>query len=375
MAVPRSVLRLQARTLRWLIHLLQAHFSKLIYKYYHHVPLKPSYSFAIPCRTSPAKGSIKLVVYNPPSFNTTTLPTGSQASLTPSIPRDAKTPASPRTKFRGSQKRPCVLNFHGGGFVLGTGIDDERWARSCTELLGAVVISVEYRLAPEYPFPTAVQDGVDALEYVREHSAELGIDENLIITSGFSAGGSLAISVPMMASDLRRERGEKGTEKALYSDNHAESPKELPLVAGVISFYPGLNSIPTRDQKASRMRNPAKRMSKLLTNLFDPSYKYPATLDQGHQYLSPGVASDEVLARALPRDIWLLGCQDDMLCEEGRIFAERLGRNREEGGLEKEVRYRCIEDTVHAWDKRPNPVPKPEPIYADMCAEVRDILQ
>ncbi|RDW88208.1 hypothetical protein BP6252_00240 [Coleophoma cylindrospora] len=375
MAVPRSVLRLQVRTLRWLVHLLQAYFSKPIYKYYHHVPLKPSYTFAIPCHTSPAKGSIKLIVYNPRTFHTNTPPCGSQVSLTPAVSRDTKNPASPRTKSRGLQKRPCILNFHGGGFVLGTGVDDERWARSCTELLGAVVISVEYRLAPEYPFPTAVQDGVDALEYVREHSAELGIDENLIFTSGFSAGGNLAISVPMMASDLRRERGERGTEKASGSDDHAEGSKELPLVAGVISFYPGLNSIPTRDQKACRMRNPAKRMPKILSNLFDPSYKYPATLDQGHPYLSPGVASDELLARALPRDIWLLGCQDDMLYEEGRVFAERLGKKREEGGLEKEVRYRCVEDTVHAWDKSPNPVPKPEPIYAEICAEVREILQ
>ena len=52
------------------------------------------------------------------------------------------------------KKLPVVVNFHGGGFTLGAGADDARWAQAVIDEIGAVLVSVEYRLAPQWPFPT-----------------------------------------------------------------------------------------------------------------------------------------------------------------------------------------------------------------------------
>lgn len=92
---------------------------------------------------------------------------------------------------------PAVVNFHGGGFTLGAGIDDARFARFVLERCNAVFISVNYRLAPEYPFPTAVEDGADALLYVIQNTDKLRVDPRRIATSGFLAGGNLVITSPL----------------------------------------------------------------------------------------------------------------------------------------------------------------------------------
>ena len=71
--------------------------------------------------------------------------------------------ASPHDSVLGCRaKRPAVINFHGGGFVLGQGTDDARWAGAVMAAIDAVVFSVNYRLAPDYPFPTPVEDCADA---------------------------------------------------------------------------------------------------------------------------------------------------------------------------------------------------------------------
>lgn len=101
---------------------------------------------------------------------------------------------------------PVVVNFHGGGFCLGTATDDGRWARSVVEQAGALVVSVDYRLAPEHPFPAAVDDGVAALSYLDTHAADLAVDRRRVVITGFSAGGNLAFTVL-----LRRRLGASST--------------------------------------------------------------------------------------------------------------------------------------------------------------------
>lgn len=96
---------------------------------------------------------------------------------------------------------PVVLNFHGGGFTLGSAADDARWCGTVVDECHAVVISVDYRLAPECPFPTAVEDGVDAVIYVHNHAEELGINRDKIALSGFSSGGNMAFTVPLRLYD------------------------------------------------------------------------------------------------------------------------------------------------------------------------------
>lgn len=93
-------------------------------------------------------------------------------------------------------KFPAVVNFHGGGFTLGHATDDRYWAAVILKHTQAVFVSVNYRLAPEHPFPQPVDDCVEALLYLQSHADELHIDPSQVAISGFSAGGNLAFSVP-----------------------------------------------------------------------------------------------------------------------------------------------------------------------------------
>ncbi len=100
--------------------------------------------------------------------------------------------------------RPCLFHIHGGGYVMGSfDMDDARFARLCPEL-GIVGVSVEYRLAPETPYPGPLDDCYDALRWTFEHADELGIDPARIGIGGISAGGGLAAALALLA----RDRGE-----------------------------------------------------------------------------------------------------------------------------------------------------------------------
>jgi acetyl esterase len=87
---------------------------------------------------------------------------------------------------------PGLIYFHGGGFILGTLDSCDRVCRDLAHLAGRVVVSVDYRLAPEHPFPAAVDDACAATKYVLGHAGDFGIDEGQIAIGGESAGANLA---------------------------------------------------------------------------------------------------------------------------------------------------------------------------------------
>jgi acetyl esterase len=96
---------------------------------------------------------------------------------------------------------PVVVNFHGGGWCLGTPEQSAWLASHVAERVGCVVVSPTYRLAPENPYPAAVEDAWAALRWVAEHAAELGGDPERIAVMGDSAGGNLAAVTALMARD------------------------------------------------------------------------------------------------------------------------------------------------------------------------------
>lgn len=102
----------------------------------------------------------------------------------------------------GFNRERLLLYFHGGGYVFGLPeqVDDQMFEIS--DRLKAIIISVDYRLAPQYRFPIPVLDGFDALQWIIRHGeSELGIDSDRITIFGASAGGHLAASVTQMAAD------------------------------------------------------------------------------------------------------------------------------------------------------------------------------
>jgi acetyl esterase len=101
----------------------------------------------------------------------------------------------------GGEPLPVVVFFHGGGWVIG-GIDShDGTVRSLVDQTGAVFVSVDYRLAPEHPFPAAPEDCYAATRWVAEHADELNVDASRLAVAGDSAGGNLAAVVPLMARD------------------------------------------------------------------------------------------------------------------------------------------------------------------------------
>jgi acetyl esterase/lipase len=98
-------------------------------------------------------------------------------------------------------QRPCVYWMHGGGLVLGDNkMDDARFDSWCNEY-GIVGVSVDYRLAPEFPYPTPLEDCYAGLAWVHQNAESLGIDATRIGIGGASAGAGLAAGLALLARD------------------------------------------------------------------------------------------------------------------------------------------------------------------------------
>ncbi|KAJ6179667.1 hypothetical protein N7519_010128 [Penicillium mononematosum] len=235
---------------------------------------------------------------------------------------------------------PVAVNFHGGGFTLGAATDDSRWAKIVLDTVGAVMVSVAYRRAPEHPFP-------------RQHAGELGLDVSRVALSGFSAGGNLAVTVPL------RLRGRVSTEvkehlgRAESTQNLLNQVSDLNIVA-VFAWYPILDFEESRDHRRAMSLMPDKTLPAFFTTLFDEAY-LPNLEDRVSPYASPIHASDRVLAEALPATCFYLS-------------AKSLG---------KRPRAMLIEKARHAWDKSPNPWRDQNSVdilYRDACADMKAIF-
>ena len=97
--------------------------------------------------------------------------------------------------------RPAVLWLHGGGMVAGSAGIEAQPAGRLVRDIGVVVASPDYRLAPENPFPAALDDCMAVLHWMRQHCAALGIDPDRIAVCGMSSGGGLAAAVAQRAHD------------------------------------------------------------------------------------------------------------------------------------------------------------------------------
>ncbi|OUS26370.1 hypothetical protein A9Q99_18550 [Gammaproteobacteria bacterium 45_16_T64] len=97
---------------------------------------------------------------------------------------------------------PAIYEIHGGGFILGDLNMQDTWCRHIAVEVGAIVISIDYRLAPEHPFPAAPNDCYAGLCWIFDYADELGIDPSRIAIAGQSAGACLAVSTTLRARDM-----------------------------------------------------------------------------------------------------------------------------------------------------------------------------
>ena len=106
-----------------------------------------------------------------------------------------------RRKSGESAPRPAVFEIHGGGFLLGSKDMMDPWCDRVAAELDVVVVSTDYRLAPEHPFPAGVEDCYAALCWTAANADPLGIDPDRLAIAGQSAGGGLAAACTLMARD------------------------------------------------------------------------------------------------------------------------------------------------------------------------------
>ena len=114
------------------------------------------------------------------------------------VPAD---PDVPVRIYRPHGAEAAIVWLHGGGFVMGDLDTEHPWAVRIADGSGVTVISVGYRLAPENPFPAALDDAYAVLKWTAEHAVELGVDPARIAVGGHSAGGGLAAALALRARD------------------------------------------------------------------------------------------------------------------------------------------------------------------------------
>ncbi len=207
---------------------------------------------------------------------------------------------------------PTVVLFHGGGWVIGDLDTHDNLARSLCRDCEAVVVSVDYRLAPEAPFPAAVQDAVAAVRWVGEHLADLGGDDRLAV-AGDSAGGNLAAVV---AQQLRDSGG--------------------PALAAQLLVYPAtdvLGDYGSRTENAEGYFLDLPTMGWFLQQYAaDPAAHTDPRLSPLHAESLAGLPPAVVVT-----------AEYDPLRDEGAAYADALRA----AGVE--VDYRCFDGMIHGF--------------------------
>jgi acetyl esterase len=186
---------------------------------------------------------------------------------------------------------PLVVHLHGGGWVGGSIAAADRPCRTLALASGCVVVSVEYRLAPENPFPAPLRDCVAATRWLAEHAAEIGADGRRIAVMGDSAGGNLAAATALV---LRDEGG--------------------PAISHQVLLYPALDqggSYPSRVENATGYLLTAGSMEWFREHYFaDPADPHASPLRADH-------------LRGLP-SATIVVAGFDPLRDEGVAYADRL---------------------------------------------------
>ena len=202
----------------------------------------------------------------------------------------------------GEGPHPVTVFFHGGGFVYGSPDTHDNVCRYLTDAAGTLVLSVNYRKAPEHPFPAAVEDAYAAVEWTETHASDLHGDPDRLAVAGDSAGGNLAAVVSLLA----RDRSQGGGRLAA----------ETPDIDRQVLVYPWLDP-------AARSAFDSYEENRDEDNP-SPGWLYEkyadSDVDAGNTYFAPLLAED---ASGLP-PATIITAGFDALRDEGFAYADWL---------------------------------------------------
>jgi acetyl esterase len=233
---------------------------------------------------------------------------------------------------------PALVYFHGGGLVAGSLDTHDPICRSLSNASGCVLLSVDYRLAPEYPFPAAIADGCHATVWAATHAQELGIDGHRLGVCGDSAGATLAAVVCQTVAAT----GE--TRLALQF-----------LLCPIMDFCAATES--RRDYSAGYLVDQA-------TLDHDLKHYLGADGDPSHPRISPLRVAD---VSGLPPTC-IHTAQYDPLRDEGAAYAERL----RQAGVP--TIYRCHSGMIHLFYGMGALIPYAATAYQLMGTDIRATL-
>lgn len=213
-------------------------------------------------------------------------------------------------------KLPCILVFHGGGFALGDYLDCDPLCRYLCRHTPAVIISLDYRLAPEHRFPSALDDANFLLQWVVDNASSLGIDKKQLVVLGESAGANLAVALCHFARD-----------------------RQGPSIAMQIALYPWLDLRP-HSRYESRQRYGGGEYFFSMADLAWLSAMYLGRrTSPDNPYVSPLLDSS---FKNLPPTL-VVSAGFDPLRDDALLYSRYLTQNN------IPVTHRCFEHTIHGF--------------------------
>ena len=254
------------------------------------------------------------------------------------IPVRVYTPADGAPPSADDGTRGVLAFFHGGGWTIGSIETHDPSCRALANGAGVVVVSVEYRLAPEHPFPAGVDDALAAVRWVAAHAAELGGDPARLAVGGDSAGGNLAAVVACALRD-------------------AEPPLRFQLLV-----YPATDmtmSFPSIDENGEGYFLTKDTMTWFRAN-------YLGVRDHTDPRASPLHADPADLAGVAPALV--VTAEYDPLRDEGEAYAEAL---RAAGVAVTATRY---DGVIHGFFSFPDMLPEGKAVIDEACQALRAAL-
>lgn len=227
-----------------------------------------------------------------------------------------------RPTQRGKQPLPLLIYLHGGGWTIGS---IHSCARFCSELAAqgqVMVLAVDYRLAPEYPYPMGLNDCIEAWRLARKEAEKWGSLPEWISIGGDSSGGNLTL-----ATTLR------------LMQDHEDLPRSLILFYPVVSVW--------NDRSASwQAYQQGAGLDGSLMEAFNAAYCQGinhATQTDARQdlFISPSVTPDSLLCR-LPHTLFI-AAERDILYDQGQVFCNRLKK------LNVDIERKVIPGSVHLF--------------------------
>lgn len=234
---------------------------------------------------------------------------------------------------------PLIVSFHGGGFIGGTAAQNDWLNSHLAARVPAVVVSVEYRLAPEHKLPASIDDGYDTVERIVDGASGWGVDPAAVAVMGESAGGMIAALIALRAR------------------------KDGPALRAQVLNYPGIDWTDTATDYPS-----------IADNADEPTFPVARLRAARRLSLPPGLDPAEVSPlkaadlSGLPPTL-VIGAALDPVLDHGRLYAERL---REHG---TDARFTCYPRATHSFLSTPGLVPAARPARREILEFLRAQLR